>query len=147
MTRNTLLQFGERKAGAKYIDRPGAYAVVFKDPAHLLVLKLRNGSYYLPGGGQEDHETPMECVLRELFEETRVQGKIIRELGHANQYVFSSDQQRFFNLLGVFFLVSTQTQIAQQTEPHHAPCYIPIAEALANLPGFHAWAVKQTMIG
>ncbi len=42
----------------------------------------RSGSVYwwLPGGGAEDKETPEECILREIREETNLEVKVIRVL-------------------------------------------------------------------
>ena len=36
----------------------------------------------LPGGGIEENESPEECVIRELYEECQVNGKIIRKTSH-----------------------------------------------------------------
>jgi 8-oxo-dGTP diphosphatase len=37
----------------------------------------------LPGGGVEAQETPAQAALRELAEECRVHGKIVRQIGQA----------------------------------------------------------------
>jgi 8-oxo-dGTP pyrophosphatase MutT (NUDIX family) len=47
-------------------------------------VRLRQESYEfwcLPGGGMEEGETPAEAAIRELKEECRVDGTIVRETG------------------------------------------------------------------
>ncbi|MBI3587908.1 NUDIX hydrolase [Candidatus Micrarchaeota archaeon] len=39
------------------------------------------GFYCLPGGRVDRNETTRQCVLRELFEETGLKGKVVRMLG------------------------------------------------------------------
>ena len=63
--------------------RSGALCVVIRDSKILMVKHNRGGKQYytLPGGGIEPGETPEEAVLRELWEECSVSGKIIKKLG------------------------------------------------------------------
>jgi ADP-ribose pyrophosphatase YjhB (NUDIX family) len=43
------------------------------------------GKWSLPGGFVEIDETPAECALREMFEETGITGKIVGQLGVEGQ--------------------------------------------------------------
>jgi len=66
-------------------DRPRAAAAVLrKEGAAILLVKHRwrdgTTSWILPGGGLLPGETPEQAALRELYEETGLQGKIVRYL-------------------------------------------------------------------
>lgn len=56
-----------------------AAAVAVRDDAVLLVLRERDGRRYavLPGGGVEHGETPQQACLRELHEETGLDGDVV----------------------------------------------------------------------
>ncbi len=68
---------------------PATAAVVFNERKELLLVQRGQepgkGKWCLPGGFQEMGETPEECMLRELLEETglsgRVQGLVALEMG------------------------------------------------------------------
>lgn len=64
------------------MKRNRSQAFVCRNGKILLVEHVLRGRYFynLPGGGIEDGETPEEAALRELEEETRVKGKILRPL-------------------------------------------------------------------
>ncbi|MEN8222467.1 MAG: thiamine phosphate synthase, partial [Acidobacteriota bacterium] len=61
---------------------PATAAVVFNNRGELLLVKRnvepKNGEWCLPGGFTEVGETPEECCIRELEEETGLRGKIER---------------------------------------------------------------------
>ncbi len=64
---------------------PATAAVLFNDKEELLLVKRnvepKNGEWCLPGGFTEIGETPAECCLRELEEETGLTGSIGRIIG------------------------------------------------------------------
>lgn len=51
--------------------RPSAYGIVIKDDKILLSKQFGDG-YDLPGGGLDLGETPEDCVIREIQEETGI---------------------------------------------------------------------------
>lgn len=61
-------------------SRAAAYAVVRRDRAVLLVRTSASsdapGQWWLPGGGLEFGEDPADAVLRELYEETGLHGRV-----------------------------------------------------------------------
>lgn len=62
--------------------RDRAQAIVIRDGKILLVKHEMKGRvfYCIPGGGKEESETYEEAALRELKEESCVEGKIVRKL-------------------------------------------------------------------
>ena len=55
--------------------REGSRAIVVRDGLILLSHEIISGWYLVPGGGVEDGETPEDCCIREVEEET---GFIVR---------------------------------------------------------------------
>lgn len=52
----------------EYIKRPGAYGVIKNVDGLVAIIKTKTG-YFLPGGGIEKDESPVECLKRECLEE------------------------------------------------------------------------------
>ena len=59
--------------------RDGSRAIIIQNGRILLTHELNSGWWLLPGGGMEEGETPEECVIREVLEET---GLIVRPTMH-----------------------------------------------------------------
>jgi ADP-ribose pyrophosphatase YjhB (NUDIX family) len=61
----------------------GAACAIFRDDGHVLLVRHTYGHYNweLPGGRSEHGESPEETALRELREETGVEGEIERLTG------------------------------------------------------------------
>ncbi len=63
------------------IQRVAAYGVVQRNDRLLLVrltdLSASPGAWSLPGGGIDHGEDPAEAVVRELYEETGLQGRVV----------------------------------------------------------------------
>ena len=68
--------------------REGSRAVIIRDGNILLSHELKSGWWLIPGGGLEAGETPEECCIREVEEET---GLIVRPL---RQFLTMSPKDR-----------------------------------------------------
>jgi ADP-ribose pyrophosphatase YjhB (NUDIX family) len=84
---------------------PATCIIVSSPPDHVLLVK-RNiepkfGHWCLPGGFMELGETPEQCALRELEEETGLTGRIEMLLGAA-----STPNRQYGNVLMLGFLVT-----------------------------------------
>lgn len=62
---------------AKYQPLAGSFAVIKCDHKYLLCYNNWREQWELPAGQREDNETPKECAMRELYEET---GQIVTNL-------------------------------------------------------------------
>ena len=61
-------EFGTRKPGVSYVPRPGSYAIVFDTDGRVALLETPRG-HYLPGGGIDFGESPLQALVREVSEE------------------------------------------------------------------------------
>lgn len=82
----------------------GVDTAVFQDGKLLLIKRHDNGLWAMPGGAMDIGETPAETAVRELREETKVEGRVTQLLGifdsrmwarninvHALLYVFQAE--------------------------------------------------------
>jgi 8-oxo-dGTP diphosphatase len=61
----------------KYQPLAGSFAVIKCEGKYLMCYNVWRQQWELPAGGREDDETPKECAIRELLEET---GQIVSDL-------------------------------------------------------------------
>lgn len=66
--------------------RDGCRAIVIKDGKILLTHERNSGWWLLPGGGLEEGETPEECCVREVEEETGVIVRPVERFLHVYEY-------------------------------------------------------------
>lgn len=62
------------ESGLKLIERHAARGIVVRGESILLLYTERYHDYTLPGGGVDDGEDEVACLIRELEEETGAQG-------------------------------------------------------------------------
>ena len=58
------------EALCEYKQLAGSYAVIRIDGKYLICYNKWRKQWELPAGGREQNETPKQCAMRELFEET-----------------------------------------------------------------------------
>jgi 8-oxo-dGTP diphosphatase len=143
-----MLQFGEKSPGKIYSPRPGGYAVVFDEDRRLLAVSVR-GEYFLPGGGIEAGESPAEAAIREAVEETGMTIRIFREIGRANEYVFSPTRHVYFNKIGTFYLAEiVDSNAGIDAERYPGALWTSINEFENKaFHKSHIWAVRQALTG
>jgi ADP-ribose pyrophosphatase YjhB (NUDIX family) len=119
----------------------GAYALCVKDDRLLLVRLAPHvsdaGHWTLPGGGLDWGEAPSDGVLRELFEETGLSGRITRLAGiFSAQYPRSADRRHnSVHHLGILYDVETLPgEVRHEQAGSTDYCaWVPLAE-IATLP-------------
>lgn len=135
------LQFGNKVDNASYIERPGAYALLFNNEQHLAVV-ASSTQWLLPGGGIEQGEDQQEALKREVMEEIGLDVKVGAFLGCANQYCYSKKRDKYYNKQCFYHLV---------TDLGAAPCvaefellWRPVDDVLGNLGhDSHRWVIER----
>ena len=128
--------------GVEYRVRPGAYAVILARSKRVAVVK-HFGLYYLPGGGVEGDETLLECLYREVREETGWSIEAIRELGWADEVISASDRGLYLIKRGLF----VEARLAPGSDPdavgQHHKLWVNLEELRAGAAHeSHIWAVE-----
>ncbi len=128
-----------------YLERPGAYAIIFDDAKRLLVVSV-HGSFYLPGGGIDRDEIPEQALAREVKEETGYTVGALRRIGRANQFI-SQSKSGPLNKLGTFFVgVVDHSSQTLGIEPDHTASWITPEQLLASEShDFLKWAVRKAL--
>ena len=119
--------------------RDGSRAIIIQDGKILLTHELNSGWWLLPGGGMEEGETPEECVIREVEEET---GVIVRPL---RQFLFMHEYYEEYRYTGYFFVCEVAgkgqmrlTDVEKQRGVQ--PEWIPLQEALEVFSAHESFA-------
>jgi 8-oxo-dGTP diphosphatase len=100
--RAAVPEFGERVAGQTYKARPGAYGIITNDVRQLATIQSSTGGYFLPGGGIEAGENPVDALTREILEECGWVVRVIERVGEAVQYLFA-DGEGYLAVRGTFY--------------------------------------------
>ena len=75
--------------------RPTVRAVIFNDNKEICIrTKTDSGFYFLPGGGIEENETPIEALKRECLEEAGCSINNIQKIGTVIEYRDEAKEKR-----------------------------------------------------
>ncbi len=91
----------------------GAEAAVFRNGKLLLIQRHDDGLWAVPGGANDIGNTLAETALRELEEETRLRGKIIRLLGIFDSRLWGSKLKK--QIYHVIFEVESEEEEPEKT--------------------------------
>ncbi len=86
----------------------------------ILLISIKQGKVWaLPKGLVEKNETPQQAALREIREETGIDGKIIDELGEVS-YWFYLEGEKYFKTVKYYLVEYINGQITPQWEIDNA---------------------------
>jgi len=115
------LQFGRRKSGLAYADRPAAFGVLVHEGMVALVHVVRENEDFhdLPGGALEGAETELEALVREFGEETGLRVAPAELLARGGQYMIRPHNEPVNNLSAIHHVTLVSEEPALKIEPTH----------------------------
>jgi 8-oxo-dGTP diphosphatase len=135
-------EFGDKVADVQYVLRPGGYAVIHNAAGEIAVALTPSG-FVLPGGGQEDGETPEETAVREAFEEVGLGIAVCCPLGIADELVYAAAEATYYRKRCAFFS-AVLLRCDGGGEADHRLLWMPPQQALAILRHeSQRWAVSE----
>lgn len=135
--------FGERIPTLKYRYRKAVYAVIILKEKLLTVINPR-GHYFLPGGGINKGETNLQCLEREILEETGYRIEKAEYIGSASLYFHSPSDGPIHNDAS-FYFVSLSEQKEKPLEQDYTVEWSDIAICENYLHhAHHVWAVLKS---
>ncbi|RUR39760.1 NUDIX domain-containing protein [Clostridium perfringens] len=138
--------FGNKKEEINYIDRIGAYVIIFSKDNKVAVAKTSTG-YFLLGGGVENGETDEECIKRECLEEAEISVEVKDFICNGDLYRWSDTLKLYMHSIGNFYLAKLVGKVSEPIEEDHELVWLEIEEAYEKLLLEHqVWAIKQALI-
>ena len=121
--------YGEKQAGMEYIVRPSVYAIVQDSNQRIAVVKHKE-AFFLPIGGIEINETPVEVLQREIIEETGYQARDIVKRGEAIEYLQGVSEGKYCCIHRTFFMARLNTQNSTSPHPNHQLIWMRLETAI-----------------
>lgn len=138
-------QFGERRAGRTYADRPAAFGILERDGQVAVVrIEKPDGAVWvdLPGGGVDPGETPEQGVVREYGEEAGLKVAVRESYAVADQFFVNTEGEAWNNRSTFFVLDLVAEDASLKIEDDHTLVWLSPLEAIASLRhDSHAWAL------
>jgi 8-oxo-dGTP pyrophosphatase MutT (NUDIX family) len=121
------------------VDEISAGGIVVDSQHRVAVIARRNRAgrleWCLPKGHLEGEETPEEAAIREIAEETGIQGEVKQHLGVID-YWFTGEDRRVHKVVHHFLLVAVGGELTVAGDPDGEAedvAWVPIAEVKTRL--------------
>ncbi|WP_366249034.1 NUDIX domain-containing protein [Terribacillus aidingensis] len=137
--------FGKKVLGKHYVERRAVYGILYDPSRKIGVIRLRNDHLLmLPGGGIKNGENEIDCLEREILEETGYTINKPAFLCQGTQYFKSRDGIQYIQNIGSFYSCSLGVKKSGPMEEDHELIWLTPEEAASRLFHQHqAWAVRQ----
>jgi len=135
-------EFGTPVSAATYVLRPGGYAVAFSATGDVATLSTPLG-LMLPGGAQDDRESPEDAAVREVEEACGLRIGLGSRIGVTDELVSAADERTHYRKRRTYFFADVIGE-AGFGEPDHQLVWLPPRDAVARL--LHEsprWAVAE----
>jgi 8-oxo-dGTP pyrophosphatase MutT (NUDIX family) len=136
------LIFGSPETDAEYTERLAAYVVIVAGDGRVAMVMGGQG-YFLPGGGSLPSEAPGATIVREVREELARGVRLLREIGTAIQYFYSSTDRRHYRMHATFFAGAFTGESPSVMGEHELQWLLVEEVERACFHACHAWAVRQ----
>ena len=117
----------------------GGFVISKTDPSLVaLMARFNRGGkleWCIPKGHLEQNETNEQAAIREVFEETGLEAKIITELGEVN-YQFIQGGAKINKTVHVYLMEQTGGELSFEHDPHKEASeleWVKVSELLARL--------------
>mgnify|MGYP002511931909 FL=1 len=140
--------FGIKKSNTIYTERTGAYGIGFSydDKIPVAMTHLYNGEkgYFLLGGGIENNESHIDCIIRETLEEAGLSVMPKELVCKGDYYHFIEPTKTDFHGIGYFYYMEIGDIVSAPTEPDHHLVWLTLDQIREKLFLPHQiWAVEQ----
>jgi 8-oxo-dGTP diphosphatase len=138
-----IFEFGTKLNGVDYSDRPGAYAVLTNDQMQVAVIRTSHG-HFLPGGGIDAAETPVEALKREILEEIGWQVSGLNVIGEAVEYIKARTDGEYYRIHSTFFRAQWGVSVGDGVEEDHQLIWLSREEVAKLLTRqSQVWAIQS----
>ena len=137
--------FGIAPSGVECHTRSAAYVVVADTSGHIAAIRIESSvgpRLWLPGGGIESDETAEEAATREVHEELGRGIRLRGTIGHAIQYFYAADEERWYEMTATFFRAEFDGEL-RGAGAHELSWIRTDGHEELFFHACHAWAVRQ----
>lgn len=120
--------------GRRYTLRTGAYAILPMQDGYLLTHQSEPApEYQLPGGGVDPGESPIQALIREVYEETG--WKIARpvRLGAYRRFTYMPEYNLWAEKMCLIYMAQPVARYGAPLEPDHTALWMPHDETVSML--------------
>lgn len=130
-----MRRFGDPpENGRSYIQRTGAYAILPMGDGLLLTHQdAPEPEVQLPGGGLDPGESPVQALIREVYEETGWSIARAQRLGAYRRFTYMPEYDLWAEKMCLIYMALPVRQYSAPSEPGHTALWMTIDDAMPEL--------------